>query len=437
MKFQLNRQGSIKMKRILSALMFFAVAISPLAGQDVIDRIVAIVDENIILQSELNQFAYTYAVQSKIDISKNPEAFAALREKILDELIIQKVLLVKAKEDSIEVDARQIDSMLDEQIKGMVRQVGSEKKLEDELGMSMRKIRNRFREQIEERALVENLKSKKLATISVGKGEIEEFYKTMKDSLPRVEESVNLSHILVSVSAGGDAREKALAKIKEVQQKLEAGEPFEKLAQEYSDDPSGSRGGDLGFIQRGDLVVPYEEAAFALEIGQISDIVETEFGFHIIKLEDRLGEKIRTRHILVQVPITDEDEKRTLAFLDSLRSAILAGEISFTDAAKKYSEDETTREQGGNLGWFEIRQIQLPEFKQVAETLEVGDISHPIKGQVGYHLVRLNDKKAAREISFDEDYEQLKAWALQLKREKFFRSWVQELKKEFYIKKNT
>ena len=437
MKFQLNRQGSIKMKRILSALMFFAVAISPLAGQDVIDRIVAIVDENIILQSELNQFAYTYAVQSKIDISKNPEAFAALREKILDELIIQKVLLVKAKEDSIEVDARQIDSMLDEQIKGMVRQVGSEKKLEDELGMSMRKIRNRFREQIEERALVENLKSKKLATISVGKGEIEEFYKTMKDSLPRVEESVNLSHILVSVSAGGDAREKALAKIKEVQQKLEAGEPFEKLAQEYSDDPSGSRGGDLGFIQRGDLVVPYEEAAFALEIGQISDIVETEFGFHIIKLEDRLGEKIRTRHILVQVPITDEDEKRTLAFLDSLRSAILAGEISFTDAAKKYSEDESTREQGGNLGWFEIRQIQLPEFKQVAETLEVGDISHPIKGQVGYHLVRLNDKKAAREISFDEDYEQLKAWALQLKREKFFRSWVQELKKEFYIKKNT
>ncbi len=425
------------MKRILSALMFFAVVISPLAGQDVIDRIVAIVDENIILQSELNQFAYTYAVQSKIDISKNPEAFAALREKILDELIIQKVLLVKAKEDSIEVDARQIDSMLDEQIKGMVRQVGSEKKLEDELGMSMRKIRNRFREQIEERALVENLKSKKLATISVGKGEIEEFYKTMKDSLPRVEESVNLSHILVSVSAGGDAREKALAKIKEVQQKLEAGEPFEKLAQEYSDDPSGSRGGDLGFIQRGDLVVPYEEAAFALEIGQISDIVETEFGFHIIKLEDRLGEKIRTRHILVQVPITDEDEKRTLAFLDSLRSAILAGEISFTDAAKKYSEDETTREQGGNLGWFEIRQIQLPEFKQVAETLEVGDISHPIKGQVGYHLVRLNDKKAAREISFDEDYEQLKAWALQLKREKFFRSWVQELKKEFYIKKNT
>ncbi len=425
------------MKRILSALMFFAVAISPLAGQDVIDRIVAIVDENIILQSELNQFAYTYAVQSKIDISKNPEAFAALREKILDELIIQKVLLVKAKEDSIEVDARQIDSMLDEQIKGMVRQVGSEKKLEDELGMSMRKIRNRFREQIEERALVENLKSKKLATISVGKGEIEEFYKTMKDSLPRVEESVNLSHILVSVSAGGDAREKALAKIKEVQQKLEAGESFEKLAQEYSDDPSGSRGGDLGFIQRGDLVVPYEEAAFALEIGQISDIVETEFGFHIIKLEDRLGEKIRTRHILVQVPITDKDEKRTLAFLDSLRSAILAGEISFTDAAKKYSEDETTREQGGNLGWFEIRQIQLPEFKQVAETLEVGDISHPIKGQVGYHLVRLNDKKAAREISFDEDYEQLKAWALQLKREKFFRSWVQELKKEFYIKKNT
>jgi len=101
----------------------------------------------------------------------------------------------------------------------MVRQVGSEKKLEDELGMSMRKIRNRFREQIEERALVENLKNKKIATISVGRGEIEEFYQTMKDSLPRVEESVNLSHILVSVGAGGDAREKALAKIKEVQQK--------------------------------------------------------------------------------------------------------------------------------------------------------------------------------------------------------------------------
>ncbi len=425
------------MKIFLSALVSLFAALSPLAGQDVIDRIVAIVDDNIILQSELNQFTFTYAVQAKIDIRTNPEAFNALREKILDEMIIQKVLLVKAKEDSIVVDDRQIDAMLDEQIQNMVRQVGSEKKLEDELGMSMRKIRNRFREQIEERALVENLKNKKLSNLSIGKGEVLAFYQSMKDSLPRIEESVNLSHILVSVRAGGDARAKALAKIKEVQEKLKAGEPFEKLAEEYSDDPSSSRGGDLGFIQRGDLVVPYEEAAFALEIGEISDIVETEFGFHIIKLEDRLGEKIRTRHILVQVPVTEEDEKHTLAFLDSLRGAILAGEISFTDAAKKYSEDETTKEQGGNLGWFEIQQIQLPEFKKVAQTLQVGEISQPIKGQTGYHLIRLNDKKAARDISLEEDYEQIKNWALQFKREKFFRSWVEELKKEFYIKKNT
>ena len=224
------------MRKFLIVSLFCLISI-PVRSQDLLDRIVAIVDDNIILQSELMQYTRQYAMQSRIDLQRNPERIADLQDKILKELINSKILLVKAREDSIEIDEKQVNTALDDQINKMIQQVGSQEKLEAEFGFPMRIIRKRFREQIEENALVTSLKQKKLSEIRISRREVNHFYDTMKDSLPDVPPTANLSHILISVKAGGVARDVALEKINNIKKQLDEGADFAELAREYSEDP--------------------------------------------------------------------------------------------------------------------------------------------------------------------------------------------------------
>ena len=427
------------MMRPICLIAVFLIGFMPvqIQGQEVLDRIIAIVDDNIILQSELDQYTIQFALQSGIDPRRNPRKIEELRKKVLDQLIVQKVLLVVAKEDSIEIEQSQVDKLLEQQIDGMIQQLGSPEKLEEYFGTSLRRIRKNFRKEIEENLLVKSLEQQRFAQIPISRREVIEFYRTMKDSLPAFPTRVHISHILVPVQPSPDAREKALQKIREVQKKLQEGADFAELAREYSDDPgSASRGGDLGFTRRGEFVRPFEEVAFNLQIGEISDVVETQFGYHIIQLLDRRGEKIRARHILAQVPVTEDDERRTVRFLDSLRTAILEGKLTFAEAAKQFSYDETTKEKGGDLGWFEVPQLQVQEFREAVLRLNPGEISEPIKTQFGYHLVLLNEKEAARKLDLEKDWEQIANFARAHKRNKEFQKWVEKIKQDLYIKIN-
>lgn len=406
-------------------------------SQEVLDKIVAVIDDNIILLSDLNQFATEFAMRSGVDPRNDTEKFEKIRKTTLEKLVVQKVLLVQAKEDSIEVDERQVEKVLDDQVAAMVQQLGSEAKLEEYFGASLRKIRRNFRKEIEERLLVEGLQSKRFGKLPISRREVEAFYETVKDSLPPLSPAAKLRHILVSVKPSAEAKKKALDKIKEAQQKLNEGMDFAEVAKAYSDDPgSAENGGDLGFTQRGDFVKEFEEVAFSLDPGEVSDIVESSFGYHIIQLLERRGEKIHTRHILAQVPRTKQDEDATRQMLDSLRTEILAGNITFEEAAKLVSEDETTKDRGGDLGWFELSQLQVPEFRQVAENLMPGELSDPLRTQFGFHLVRVDDRREARKISLEKDYDQLMSMARAMKREKEMRKWVEEIKKNVYIKIN-
>ncbi|MDQ7054942.1 MAG: peptidylprolyl isomerase [candidate division KSB1 bacterium] len=425
------------LKTILRGLLLVLLLFQTSYSQEVLDRIVAIIDDNIILQSELDQFAIQFALQNGLDPRKNPERFKALREKVLNQLVVQKVLLVKAKEDSVEIDENRVDKMLEQQINTMIDRLGSPDKLEEYFGTSLRRIRRNLRKEIEERALVETLQNLKFAQIPISRREVIEFYNTMKDSLPELPTRVHISHILISVQPSAEAKQRALKKIKEAQKKLQEGVAFDEVARQYSDDPgSASRGGDLGFTQRGDFVRPFEEVAFNLEPGDISDIVETQFGYHIIQLLDRRGEKIHARHILAAVPMTEEDERRTVQFMDSLRTAIIEGKISFAEAAKQFSRDETTKEKGGDLGWFELQQLQVEEFQQAVANLKPGEISRPIKTQFGYHLVLLNERKEARKLTLEQDWDRIAEFAQMRKRNQEFKRWVEEIKKDLYIKIN-
>lgn len=418
-------------KIVLICLFIFCRA----QAQEILDRIVAVVDDKIILQSELLQFTTQTAFQLGLNPQRDREKFEHLRTQALENLINQKVLLTKAQEDSITVDERQIDQVLDERMKAIVQQLGSEQKAEEYFGQPLRKIRRTFRTDIEEQLMVRNLQQKKMRDLKVSRREVEQFYQTYKDSLPMVAASVKLSHVLFSIQAGEEAVQAAREKIESLQKRILAGEDFATLAGEFSEDPGSSkRGGELGLIQRGDFVREFEEAAFALEPDQVSDIVRSQFGFHIIKMIERRGEKINVRHILIRVPTVAGDEQRTKEKAAQVRADILAGKITFAEAAKKFSSDQTSNEKGGDLGWFETDQLQVAAFREAARTLEPGGLSEPLKTEFGFHLVRLDEKREARRFTLAEDYDRLEEMALNHKADMEFRRWVESLKQQMYVR---
>jgi len=404
-------------------------------SQEALDRVVAVVDDQIILQSELLQYAYSLAVQLNIDPRRQPDKFNELRNGALESLIAQKVLLTKAKEDSVTVEQRQVDQVLDERLKGMVEQLGSEEKVEEYFGQPLRKVKRTLRENIEEGLLVRTLQQKKFREIKISRREVEDFFVAMKDSMPGVKAAVHLRHILLNITAGEAAVKVAQAKIDTLLTRVRNGEDFAKLARLYSEDPgSAAKGGELGLIQRGDFVREFEETAFGLQPNEISGVVRTQFGFHIIQLIERRGEKVNARHILIRLATSANDEKETAAFGSRLRDDILAGKISFEEAAKKYSTDQTTAEKGGDLGWFEADQLQVPAFREAARTLQPGEISPPLKTQFGFHLVRLEERRDPRQFTLAEDWQQIHEMAMNAKGEKEFQTWVAALKKQMYIR---
>lgn len=423
------------MKKILNfVLVLNFLAFVNVHSQQIVDKIVAIVDDDIILQSELLQFSLNLAFQYKIDPRLEPEKFSELQEQVLDNMINQKILLTKAEEDTIQANEREVENVLDTQIERMIQQLGSVEKLEEYMGSTIGKIRRDFRGDVEDNLKVESLKAQKMQKIQISRREVEHFYKTMRDSLPDFNETVDISHILVTIAAGKDAETVAMSKIIDIAERLRKGENFVELAQEYSEDPgSKTRGGELGFFKRGEFVREFEEAAFNLEDGEISDIVKSEHGYHIIQMIERRGERINVRHILVRLSATQEDAARTEKLINEIRDKLRDADADFAEIAKTYSDDETTKEQGGHLGKFAVDELQEKEFKNAVKTLEEGEISEPFRTRFGWHILKLNERQEARKLSIDKDWEQIEQWALSIKQQDELNEWLDELKKNTFV----
>ena len=415
---------------LLAGFLFFG----ELQAQQVLDKVVAVVEDEIILASELSQFSLNLAFQMGIDPRKDPEKFQQLQSETLQNLINQKILLAKADEDSVEVDERQVDNYLENQIASMVQRVGSEEKLEEQLGMAINKIKRTFRDEVRKNLRVEMLRNIKYNTIQITRREVNEFYNTMKDSLPNLKETVDISHILLTVKAGESSEGNARKRIEQLRERVKSGENFEELCRQFSEDPgSKARGGELGLIQRGDFVPEFEEVAFMLEPGEFSDIVKTRFGYHLIECLDRKGDKINVRHLLILLQPTQNDEQATISKINEIRAELDKPGADFAEIAKKYSDDETTKEQGGHLGLFEIHNLQEKEFKHAIESLEAGQVSQPFKTNFGWHILKLNSREDARKISVEKDWDKIESWALNIKRQKEFQEWVEEIKKDVYV----
>jgi len=422
------------MKRItLFFYLFLFFANHSIAQDKLLDGIAAIVDEEIILHSELTQFTIQLALQLKIDLQKEPEKFDELRRATLENLITQKVLLSKAKEDTVIVEEQQVEEILNNQIQQWTQQLGSISKVEEYFDMPIGKIKRQFQEDVRNRLMVERTQQMFVQTITITRQEVERFFRTMQDSLPEINEMVHIRVLLREVRAGGKGKEEAFKKISEIRDRIVNGEDFATLAKENSEDPgSVSAGGELGLIQRGDFVHEFEETAFKLKPGDISEIIETKFGLHIIKLIEKRGERINVRHILIQLKAGSSDAEKTRAFLAAIKDSIQT-EDDFIKMAEKYSHDATSNDNGGDLGWFEVEGLQIPEFKKALEGLEIGGVSQPFLTEFGYFIIRLDEKREGGKLNLEDDWQQLEQFALNQKSSKKMQEWVEDLKTKIYI----
>ncbi len=423
------------MKRISLSLLLSLAMISSAASQT-LDRVVAVIDNQIILLSELDAQIQIFAIQNKFQIP-DETALDSMRADFLDKMIEDKVLLVQAEKDTtIEVTNREVDEALTNQINTIKSQFPSEEAFLSQLrneGLTLRELREQYHDEIKNQLLKDKLIQGRLARVKVSSGEIRQFYEANRDSLPEKPSGVKLSHILVGINPGESTKDSLSRYASLIMEKAKMGEDFETLAKNYSDDPSGKQGGDLGWFSRGEMVPEFEQAAFSLRPGDISDVVQTIFGFHIIKLTGKKEGRIRASHVLISLSPSDDDKGLKLSFADSLYQNVIAG-ANFEETARLYSDDDNSSDKGGELGWYSAADL-LPEFITAIRDLETGQISPPVESEYGFHILRVDEKRTASPINFEEDLETIEEMARRDKTQRQLKDWLDRISSEIYIEK--
>jgi len=400
------------------------------AATQVLDRVVAVVENEPILESELNAQVQFFVLNNKADPNT-----PGLKDQVLQSMINEKLIVAKAIEDSVVVTDEDVQQQMDALIQQRVQQVGSEARLEELYGMPLSRIKREFRDELRKNLLAERLRQQRFGASQISRREVEEFFREFKDSLGAVPEEVELFHIFVRPKPDSASKAVARAKAQILLDSLKAGVDFAELASRHSEDPgSASRGGDLGLVRRGQFVKDFEAAVFALNVGQLSGIVETEFGYHLIQLVERRGDAVQARHLLIKIERSRAGDSAAIALLDSLRNRALTGE-SFAELAKKYSEDKETALISGSLGTAEVEQLDKNFYATVAP-LKEGEISPPTQLNVGcsygYHIVLVKKRVPAHPMSLDRDQQRIEAIALNYKRTKEYQEWLDEIRKQIY-----
>lgn len=418
----------MRIKYILIQLLLLTAMLN---AQQTLDKIVAIVDNEIILQSELELQVNIEA--AKLRIAPDDE----FRQRILEGMISQKLLYAEAILDSVEITDEEVNQQLDYQMNYFIQQYGSRERVEQTYGMSIERIKREFREDTRKNMMGERVKQKKFGQVEVSRKEVKEFYENYKDSLGLIPEKFKIAHIFINPKATSKVKEKARELAETLLDSIKGGADFAELAKNFSDDPgSASHGGDLGTVKRGVFFPEYEAAAYSLSKNELSPVIESPVGFHIIQLIDRKGDAIHTRHILIKVKNDDEADLRAIEYLSDIRDSILNTDKGFEYFAKKYSDDEETAKFGGELGEFEVGQLDQNMLDRVYK-LEEGEISFPKRLDIdgtnyGFHIVKLIERTPEHIANLEQDYEDIKRLAQYQKREKMFKEWVAELKEKIY-----
>jgi peptidyl-prolyl cis-trans isomerase SurA len=399
----------------------------------VLDRIVAVVGDQIILESELGMQLEMYLDQTGISPRSEKET-DELKGQLLEQMINDKLLLLAARNDTtIEVTSKEVEEAVKNQLnrlKGEFTEEAFEAQLKAE-GLTESELKRKYREQIRNQLMIDRLVSSKLSRVSVSTREVKDFYQTYKDSIPDQPHALKLSHILLEIRPSQESLDSLRSKAETIGKLAREGKDFAGLASLYSDDPTGEEGGDLGFFGRGDMIPGFEEVAFALEPGEISDVVETEFGYHIIKVEEKKDDQVRARHVLLLVRPSKKDTSQVVQVADSLYHLLLEG-AEFAELAKDFSSDEESKKMGGELGWYPVDQM-TPEFKEGVRDLEIGQMSPPLKSQFGVHVLKVLDRREQRKLSLEDDWDAIKDMVRRKKTNQLVGKWAEKLRQGTYV----
>lgn len=430
------------MKRVVLLILLVMVAtVSSYSQPKPIDKIVAVLGESIILTSDIDgQYSQYMAQGYKED--------GELRCQILESLLTQKMLQNQAMIDSLEISEQQVEDELNRRIKYFISQIGSAEKLEQFIGKSILEFKSELREDVRAVIMAQNMQQEITRSINVTPNEIKQFYETIpKDSLPFFNKEVQIGIITKKPAVSAKAKQEAKDKLESLRERVAKGEDFATLAILYSQDGSAKSGGELGFVGRGELVKAFESVAFKLRPGELSAVVETEFGFHIVQLIERRGEQVNVRHILIKPTFDYEDLLNAKKVLDSVYNLLLTKEITFADAAQKFSDDDGTKNNAGLMlnpqdGSTKIPSDQVdPAIYFQLENMKVGEMAPPAQfktptGETAYRIINFVSKTEPHQANLKDDYQKIQQAALQSKQNKTMEEWLSKRRKQTYIKIN-
>lgn len=434
-------------------MLMAAPAVAQEGKTQVVDKVVAVVGKNIILQSDIENQYMQYRMQGSIEGGSS-----AIRCAILEEMLFQKLMLNQAELDSLTVTDAEVDMELNRRISELVGRAGSQEKLEEIFNRNMSEIKDELRRLVMEKSLQDKVRADILKGVTVAPAEVKAYYQSIPiDSIPMVDTEYEVMQIVKRPPVSVDEKLAVKNQLYQIRKRILEGESsFSTMAVLYSEDPGSARkGGELGFTGRGEFAPEFETAAFNLRDGEISEVVETKFGFHIIQLIERRDNYVNCRHILMTPKVPIEALEKAQNELDSAAMLIRNGDMTFEEACKKFSDDES-KTNGGYIvnpmagGYrFGLQDIQelgeypgFGEFKNLAFVigkLKVGEVSSPLpmttnEGNDAFRLVMVKRKIEAHRATLEEDYSLIQNWAMSKKNQEVIKSWIRAKAKKAFIR---
>lgn len=432
-----NRQMRLR-SIVISAALLFSVSTFAQTSEVAIDKIIAKVDDYIILKSELERSYLDF-------LSRGQMRGSNAKCEILQQLIVNKMLMAQSEIDSIFVDDSEVNSSLDRRMAVMAQQFGGESEIERAYGKSIEQIRSEIFDNIKEQLTIQRMQSELTSSLKVTPSEVKKFFRDIpRDSLPYFSTEVSIAQIVKEAEPGKKQKDKVRNLMLDLKNRIESGESFAALAKQYSQDPgSAANGGQLGFYGRGELAPEYEAAAFSLKPGGVSMPVETQFGYHLIQLQEKRGNTYKSRHILITPQPDQNDYDQAEFYLDSIRNLILIDSLDFQGAAKEYSDDQLTSSAGGffqdESGALRVAAETLdPNIFFTIDTMKIGNITKPIRfqkedGSYAFRMIYYKDKIPPHQANLDDDYQKIAAATLAQKKNEKISQWFDKARGNVFI----
>ncbi len=431
------------MKKVfLFVAAFFSLSSLLYSQNNIIDEVAWIVGDEAILKSDVEEYRQRMRYEGT-ELEGDPYCV------IPEQLALQKLYLDQAKIDSVYADEKSVNNQVEMRVNYLIGQIGSKEKLEEYFGQPVSALREDLKEMVSNQQIIQQMQRKLVSNVKITPAEVAAFYKTLPaDSIPTIPAQIEVQILTVEPNVSKQSKEDVKSKLRDFQKRVESGDSeFSTLAILYSEDTeSAKNGGELGYMGKGQLVPEFANVAFSLnDTKRVSKIVESEFGFHIIQLIDKQGDKVNCRHILLKPKVSFLERNAAKMRIDSIHTAINNKEVSFEVAVPLYSVDKNTKNSEGLLtnprtgsSKFQMQELP-PEVARAVYELKEGEMTKVFtmidsKGKEVYAIAKVKSLTKAHKATVESDYKIIKEAFQEKKNQEVLEKWIREKQKEIYVK---